>query len=174
MITRFPHASFAILDSFFRAIANTGHAMRTICTPDRFILIQTDVIQWAQLHTFSAADTGITYRKSICLDDFLVENGIYRAAHKAVIQIISRCGKFHPIADTVNDTSDSGLCVLDNRLCFLLIRCREQSNIILWHNDLGRAHVGKGFPCGKLPVVLCCIADLAAAIHHEPDAFSAD
>lgn len=109
MITRFPHASFAILDSFFRAIANTGHAMRTICPPDRFILIQTDVIQWAQLHAFSAADTGITYRKSICLDDFLVENGIYRTTHKAVIQIISRCGKFHPIADTVNDASDSGL-----------------------------------------------------------------
>lgn len=102
MITRFAHASFAILDSFFRAIANTGHAMRTICPPDRFILIQTDVIQWAQLHTFSAADTGITYRKSICLDDFLVENGIYRAAHKAVIQIISRCEKFHPITDTVD------------------------------------------------------------------------
>ena len=46
----------------------------------------------------------------------------------------------------------------------------EHGNVVFRHDDLGCAHVPQVLLGCKLPVIFCRIADLAAAIHHKPDA----
>ena len=71
---RFAHASFAVLDSFFRAIANTGHAMRTIFTPDRFLLFQVNIIKRTLFYALSATDTRIICLKCVGFHKKFIEN----------------------------------------------------------------------------------------------------
>ena len=59
MIPGLTFALFAVLDGFFRAIADAGHAVGAVFALDRFAVFQTNVIQGAQLHALTAADADI-------------------------------------------------------------------------------------------------------------------
>ena len=58
-------ALFAVLDGFFRAIADARHAVGAVFAPDRFAVFQTDVVQRAQLHALTAANAGIRCPKGV-------------------------------------------------------------------------------------------------------------
>ena len=96
MIPRFSPALFAVLDGLFGAIADTGHAVGTVFAPDRPAAFQMDVVQRAQLHALTAADAGIRRPEGVCLYKKAIEHRVHRAAHKAVVEVLSRRGKFLP------------------------------------------------------------------------------
>ena len=56
MIPWLAEALFAVLDGFFRAIADARHAVGAVFAPDRPAVFQIDIVQMAQLHALTAAD----------------------------------------------------------------------------------------------------------------------
>ena len=92
-------ALFAVLDGFFGAIADAGHAMGAVFAPDRLSVFQTDVVQRAQLHALTAADAGIRCAEGIGFYKEAIEHRVHRAAHKAVVEVISWRGKFLPVSE---------------------------------------------------------------------------
>ena len=88
MIPGLAFALFAVLDGFFRAIADAGHAMGAVSAPDRFAVFQTDVVQRAQLHALTAADAGIRCPEGIRFYKEAIEHRVHRAAHKAVVEVL--------------------------------------------------------------------------------------
>ena len=99
-----------------------------------------------------------------------IEHRVHRAAHKAVIEVFSRRGKFLPGFELGQHLLKCRLCLLHDALCLLLLGCIEHGNVVFRHDDLGCAHILQLLLRRKLPVVFCRIADLAAAVHHKPDA----
>ena len=91
MVARLSHALFAVFDGFLRAVTDTRHAMGTVFAPRRFPLFQMDIVQRTFSHALSAADAGITCRKRICFYKEPIENRVDRAAHEAVIKVVSGC-----------------------------------------------------------------------------------
>ena len=59
-------ALFAVLDGFFGAVADTGHAVGAVFAPDRLSVFQMDIVQGAQLHALTAADAGIRCPEGLC------------------------------------------------------------------------------------------------------------
>ena len=96
MIPWLSPALFAVLDGFFGAVADTGHAVGTVFAPDRLSVFQMDVVQGAQLHALTAADAGIRCPEGVRLYKEVIEHRVYRAAHKAVVEVVSRRRKLLP------------------------------------------------------------------------------
>ena len=143
--------------------------MGAVFAPDRFAVFQTDVVQRAQLHALTAANAGIRCPKGVRFYKKAIEHRIYRTAHKAVVEVLSRWRKFLPGSEPGQHLLKCRLCLLHNAPCLLLLGCIEHGNVIFWHDDLGCAHVLQPLLRRKLPVIACRIADLAAAVHHKPD-----
>ena len=144
--------------------------MGAVFAPDRLSVFQTDVVQRAQLHALTAADAGIRCAEGIGFYKEAIEHRVHRAAHKAVVEVISWRGKFLPVSELGQHLLKCRLCLLHNAPCLLLLGCIEHGNVVFRHDDLGCAHVLQLLLRRKLPVIACRIADLAAAIHHKPDA----
>ena len=56
----------AIFDGFHRTVADAGHAVGAVITPDRFLLPQLNIVQGTELLAFAAADAGILHIKILC------------------------------------------------------------------------------------------------------------
>ena len=90
MIPWLSPALFAVLDGLFRAIADARHAVGAVFSPDRLAVFQMDIVQGAQLHALTAADTGFRCPEGIGFYKEAIEHRVYRAAHKAVVEVVSR------------------------------------------------------------------------------------
>ena len=93
VIPGLPFALSAVLDGFFRAIADAGHAVGAVFAPDRFAVFQMDVVQGTQLHALTAADAGIRCPEGIGFYKKTIEYRVYRTAHKTVVEVLSRRGE---------------------------------------------------------------------------------
>ena len=92
MIPGLAEALFDVLDGFRRAAADARHAVSAVAAPDRLAVLNRDVVHRAKPGTLTAADAGIAGRKGICFDEERIEDWIYRAAHKVVVEVIAgRC-----------------------------------------------------------------------------------
>ena len=96
MIPWLSPALFAVLDGLFGAVADAGHAVGAVFAPDRPAAFQMDVAQRAQLHALTAADAGIRCPEGIGFYKKPIEHRVHRAAHKAVIEVVSWRGKLLP------------------------------------------------------------------------------
>jgi len=163
-------ALFAVLDGLFGAIADARHTVGAVFAPDRLSVFQTDVVQRAQLHALTAADAGIRCAEGIGFYKEAIKHRVYRAAHKAVVEVVSRRGKFLPGSELGQHLLKRRLCLLHDALCLLIPGCIEHGNVVFRHDDLGRAHILQLLLRCKLPVIACRIANFAAAVHHKPDA----
>ena len=84
MVARLAGAFLAIFDGSCRTIADAGHALCAVGSPDGTGVLQCDVIQRAELFAFAAADADIACSKGICLHKQRIENRVHRAARDAV------------------------------------------------------------------------------------------
>ena len=96
MIPWLSPALFAVLDGLFGAVADARHAVGTVFAPERLSVFQMDVVQGAQLHALTAADAGIRCPEGLRFYQKAIEYRVYRAAHKAVIKVLSRRRKLLP------------------------------------------------------------------------------
>ena len=143
--------------------------MGAVFAPDRLSVFQMDVVQRAQLHALTAADAGIRCPESLRLYKKAIEHRVHRAAHKAVVEGLSRRRKLLPGFELGQYLLKRRLCLLHDAPCLLLLGCIEHGNIVFRHDDLGCAHVPQLLLRRKLPVIACRIANFAAAVHHKPD-----
>ena len=74
MIPGLAFALFAVLDGFFGAVADAGHAVSAVFVPDRLSVFQTDVAKGAQLHALTAADAGVRCPEGLCFYKKPIEN----------------------------------------------------------------------------------------------------
>ena len=162
-------ALFAVLDGLFGAIADARHAMGAVFAPDRLSVFQMDVVQRTQLHAPAAADAGIRCPESIRFYKEAIEHWVHWAAHKAVVEGLSRRGKFLPGLELRQHLLKRRLCLLHDTPGLLLLGCMEHGNVVFRHDDLRSPHIMQVFLRRKLPVIACCIANFAAAVHHKPD-----
>ena len=89
-------ALFAVLDGLFGAVADARHAVGAVFAPDRFAVFQMDIVQRAQFHALTAADAGVRCPEGIGFYKEAIEHRVYRAAHKAVVEDLSRRRKLLP------------------------------------------------------------------------------
>ena len=102
MIARLSDALFPVLDRFCRAITDARHTVGAFLTPNRLAVLLPNIVHGTFHGAFTAADTGIGRPKGIGFYNEPIEYRIYRAAHKAVIEVVSRGGKALPCSDTRN------------------------------------------------------------------------
>ena len=140
--------------------------MGAVFSPDRLSVFQMDIVQGAQLHALTAADAGIRCPEGIRFYKEAIEHRVHRAAHKAVVEVLSRRGKFLPGLEPGQHLLKRRLCLLHDALCLLLLGCIEHGNVVFRHDDLRSPHIMQIFLRRELPVVFCRIADLAAAVNH--------
>ena len=141
--------------------------MGAVFAPDRLSVFQTDVVQGAQLHALTAADAGIRCPEGIGFYKKAIEHRVHRAAHKAVVEGLSRRRKLLPSSELGQHLLKRRLCLFHDAPRLLLLGCIEHSNVVFRHDNLGSPHIIQVFLRRKLPVVFCRIADLAAAVHHK-------
>ena len=170
MVPGLAFALFAVLDGLFGAIADARHAVSAVFAPDRLAVFQPDIVQGAQLHALAASDTGIRCPEGIRLHKKAIERRVYRAAHKTVVEGVSQWRKFLPGSDLRQRLLKRRLCLLHDAPRLLFLRRMEHGNVVFRHDDLSCAHVPQMLLGCKLLVIFRRIADLAAAIHHKPDA----
>ena len=168
MVARLAGAFLAIFDGSCRAIADAGHALCAVGSPDGTGVLQCDVIQRAELFAFSAADADIACGKGICLHKQRIENRVHRAARDAVVEFFARRREHVSCADRGDRAVDERLGFGDDPASLLDGWRVEHGDEILRHDDLRRAHAGEIFFLTEAAVVAVGIADLAAAVHDEP------
>ena len=168
MIPGLAQALFAVLDGFRAAAADAGHAVGAVAAPDRLAVLNRDVVRWAEPGTLTAAGAGIAGCKSICFDEERIEDRIHRAAHEAVVEVITGRCKLLIRRDGGDHTANVRFRLGNDLPCFLRARRVEHGNVIFRHDDLRRAHIGELFLPAERAVIPRGIADLAAAGHDEP------
>ena len=94
MVSRLSDTLLAILNDFFRAVADTGHTVCATTSPLGFTIIKVDIVERTKLYAFTTPNAIIVYSERIGLNDFLIKYWIDYAAHESVIQIISRRREF--------------------------------------------------------------------------------
>ena len=67
--------------------------MGAVFSPYGSAAFKNNVVKWAFFCAFAAADAGFTRIKSVGLYKKTVKQRVYRAAHKAVVQVASGRGK---------------------------------------------------------------------------------
>ena len=168
MISGFPDALLAVLNSLRRAMADTRHAVGAIAAPDRSAVLNGDVVGRAEADTLAAAGAGIAGRKRLRFDEEGIKDWVHWAAHEAVVEVMTRRRE----CLTGRDNRDCAVNVrlrLGNNLPRLLRLGRvEHGNVILGHDDLRCPHIGELFFPTKRMVIFGGIADLTAAGHDEP------
>ena len=80
-------ALFAVLDGLRRAVADAGHTVGTVLPPDGLSILQGDVVGGAAPDALSAAGAGVPGGEGVCFYKAGIEDGIYRPAHEAVIEL---------------------------------------------------------------------------------------
>ena len=168
MIPGLAQALFTVLDGFRRAAADAGHAVGAVAAPDRLAVLNRDVVHRAEPGTLTAAGAGIADRKGVCFDEERIEDRIHRTAQKAVVEVIAGQGKRLTLPDGGDHTVNVRLRPGNDLPRFLRQRRTEHGNVILWHDDLCRAHIGELFLLAERAIIPRGIADLAAAGHDEP------
>ena len=93
MIPRFAETLFAVFDGFCRAVADAGHAVGAVLAPDRFAVMQGDIVGGTTPDTLTAADAGAAYSEGIRLNKERVEERIDSTAHEAIVEVAARRGK---------------------------------------------------------------------------------
>ena len=109
MVARLAGAFLAIFDGSCRAIADAGHALCAVGSPDGTGVLQCDVIQRAELFAFAAADADIACGKGICLHKQRIENRVHRAARDAVVEFFARRREHVSCADRGDRAVDERL-----------------------------------------------------------------
>ena len=168
MISGLAQALFSVLDGFRRAVTDTGHAVGAVAAPDGLAVLNGDIVRRAERGALPAADAGVAGGESLCLDAERIEDRVHRAAHKAVVKIIAgrreglirRDGGDHTVNIRLRPGHDLPRLVGLGRV--------EHGNVIFRHDDLRRAHIAELFLPAEPEVILCRIADLAAAGHDKP------
>ena len=102
MIPWLAKALFAVLDGLCGTVADAGHAVGAVLPPDGLPGLQGDVVGGAAPNALAAAGTGISGCEGICFYKAGIEDGIYRPAHKAVIEPAAGRGKGPVIPDGGN------------------------------------------------------------------------
>ena len=168
MIPGLAQALFSVLHGFRRAVTDTGHAVGAVAAPDGLAVLNGDIVRRAERGALPAADAGVAGGESLCLDAERIEDRVHRAAHKAVVKIIT--GRREGLI-----CRNSGSCTVNVRLCpghdlpgLAGLRRVEHGNVIFRHDDLRRAHIAELFLPAEPEVILCRIADLTAAGHDKP------
>lgn len=130
---------------------------------------QRDVVQRTALRALAAAGAPLRHPERPVLDEKRVKGRVHRAAHAAVVQIIAGRGELLPAFDAAD-----GFVYIRFRTGYdlpglLRLRRVEHGDVVLRHDDLGRAPIAELLLPGKLAVIPGGIADLTAAGHYEPD-----
>ena len=115
--------------------------MGAVFAPERLSVFQMDVVQGAQLHALTAADTGFRCPEGIGFYKEAIEHRVHRAAHKAVIEGLSLRRKFLPGSELGQHLPKRRLCLLHNALCLLFLGYIEHGNVVFRHDDLSSPHV---------------------------------
>ena len=149
MIPGLAQALFTVLDGFRGAAADARHTVGAVAAPDRFTVLNRDVVCWAEPGTLTAASAGITGRKGICFDEERIEDRIHRAAYEAVVEVITGLRERLIRRDGRGHTVNVRLRLGNNLPRFLRLRRVEHGNVIFRHDDLRRAHIGELFPLAE-------------------------
>lgn len=168
MISGFSDALLAVLNGLRRTMADTRHAVGAVAAPDGPAILDSDVVGRAEPGTLAAAGTGVAGRKRLRFDKERIEDRIHRAAHEAVVEVIARRRECLTGRDGGGRTVNVWLRFSDNLPRLLHLGCVEHGDVILWHDDLCRSHIGELFLLAERAIIFGGIADLAAAGHDEP------
>lgn len=170
VVTGLALAFFAVFDGLGGAVADAGHAVGTLAAPYRPACCQADVVQWAALDALSASDAAVIRPERPGLDEEPVKDRVDRPAHKTVVQILAGGGKRLSGLDAVNGLLDSRGGAVHDAPGLGRVRGGEHGNIVLRHLDGGGTHGSQLLALCQLAVIVVGAADLAAAVHHKPDA----
>lgn len=145
--------------------------MRALRSPYRLSAPVCYIVHRAFFRTLSATNTGIICLKGVGLNEKLIKYRVYRTAHKAVIEIASRCGKSLSRLNAHNGLLKRWLCSFHDAPGFFCLRCAKHRNVVFRHNNLCCSHIAQVFLFGKFAIVFCCVTNLAATVHHKSDSF---
>lgn len=174
MIPRFAETLFAVFDGFCRAVADAGHAVGAVLAPDRFAVMQGDIVGGTTPDTLTAADAGAAYSEGIRLNKERVEERIDSTAHEAIVEVAARRGKVSIRLNGGDGALNTRLGIDYDFSRFVRLRGIEHGNIVFRHDNLCRAHIGKVLCFTEGLVVFIRIANLAAAGHDKPRPLRAD
>ena len=143
--------------------------MGTVFAPHRLFLPKLNIVHRTFSNTQSASSTGFTCFKIIRFYNHFIKNRVHRSTHQTVIQIIPRYRKFLLLLNTFDCCLNIRFRFCRNLLCLIHLWCIEHGDIILRHNNLCCSHIVKLFLFCQAAIILCCITDFTATIHHKPD-----
>ena len=143
--------------------------MGTVFAPHRLFLPKLNIVHRTFSNTQSASSTGFTCFKVIRLYNHFIKNRVHWSTHQTVIQIIPRYRKFLLLLNTFDCCLNIRFRFCRNLLCLIHLRCIEHGDIILRHNNLCCSHIVKLFLFCQAAIILCCITNFTATIHHKPD-----
>lgn len=170
VVTGLAQAFFAVFDGLGGAVADAGHAVGTLAAPYRPACCQADVVQRAALDALSASDAAVIRLERPGLDEEPVKDRVDRPAHKTVVQILAGGGKRLSGLDAVNGLLDSRGGAVHDAPGLGRVRGGEHGNVVLRHLDGGGTHGAQLLALCQPAVIVVGAADLAAAVHHKPDA----
>ena len=96
----------AVFDGFLGAIADTGHAVGALVTPDGQLVFQRNIIERAQLCAFSAADAGARCVKIFCSQLQFAPDRIKGDGDEGFEQEHVSGGQLLAVSDSVSDRGD--------------------------------------------------------------------
>ena len=146
--------------------------MGAVAAPQRLAVLQCDIVQRTEPHTFAAADTFIIGAERTRMNARPVKNRIHSVAHQTVVKIPARSGECLALGNPLRRFGYYRLCAFDYLTRLLFGGHGEHGDVILGHDNLSRAHVFKALSLAKQLVILRRVAYLAAAVHDEPSLLS--
>lgn len=88
MISGLVHTLFAVLNGLRRTVADVRHTVGAVAAPERFAVLNRDVVRGAETGALATANAGIADHKGSVFDEEGVEGRIHRAAHKTVVETV--------------------------------------------------------------------------------------
>ena len=165
MVSRFSKAFSAIFNGCCGTVTDAGHTVGAAVSPDGVAVLQCDIVGGTAQGALAAADAGIRNSKGVCLNKAGIENGVYRSAHEAVIEVAAGWRKDAVSFDGGNDAVNAWLGSFYDLPGLVCLWDLEHGDIVFRHDDLCRPHVLDAFRLTEFTVILGRIADFTAAGH---------
>ena len=122
LIAGLSDALFAVFDGFHGAAADTCHAMGAVFTPLGDAVYQLNIVQNTGFYAFSAGNAAVFRAKSLCLDEFFIENIVNFAAFRFILQPYGHFREVLAHANTVDRLLQDRSGLQNDLRAFLLIR----------------------------------------------------
>ena len=115
-VSSLARALFAVLDGFLGAMANAGHAVGTVLSPNGSAVLQRDVLQRAYLRALAAGDARVGHIKAICFEVKAIKSAVDRTAFEPVEQPCAALRQCFAPADALRRFFQYGMRRFDDRL----------------------------------------------------------